>query len=83
MKEVRIKSKNKFIQVLSTTRTVWRNDNICYNAVPDIRDDKAYAKYYKTVFIEDEKHDTTHCGMYVVDNIEKEWNSKDKFYYLD
>lgn len=83
MREIKIKSKDKFIYVLNTARTVWRNDNICYNSTADIRGNKAYPKYYKTVFIDDDDGMPSHCGMFVVDDIEKEWNDKDKFYYLD
>lgn len=76
MIEVKINNKDEFIQALSTNKIVWCNDNICYDTASDIRDNKAYTKYYKTVFM------SYYCSMYVVDDIEKEWNDKDKFYYI-
>ena len=72
MKEIVITNKDDFVIALADGHTVWCNNDKCYN--------KAFNSdyIYRTVFKEEGG-----CGMYVVDNINREWNDKDKFYYLD
>lgn len=72
MKEVIITDKDTFIAALADGHTVWCNDDVSYNKAIDSN------AIYRTVFYKEGG-----CGMYVVDNINREWNDKDKFYYLD
>ena len=72
MKEIIIKDKDTFITALANGHTVWRNDDISYNKAAESQ------AIYRTVFYKEGG-----CGMFVVEDVEKEWNDKYKFYYLD